>query len=397
MIYDYSECEKILDNFSNTIIKEVEPIGYSSLEKIPIRRFTLGEGDYHLVVSGSMHSNEIISTTFVLELMKYLIKNNIIFDNICIHFIPILNPEGYIVNTSAIREILPKDVNKQALEKFCLDYYQKYQIDNSSDKENKLHQNIFNSVNYHCIDNKYPILKDSVGEILSNHPKGSIINWASNGNGIDLNSNNILKKVSFNEYNHQKATNNIRIDIPSPIGYPGKNNLPSFKEENEITALKNLFNELNKKNFIGFFNYHSAGGVIFQRPENNNTFLTAYNYLLSKFYQEYSFTGFREYRIITKKYNKVSSVNDLLRLEYPGNLLIEISPFLGNPLSSFVSKDIFDVNINSNIKSFIYTLNHVNIICQEASNICKKPIADENIFKYVDQNYKILKKDNFLK
>ena len=72
MILDYNKCQKLMDSFNNTIITEVSPIGYTSNEKLPIRHFTLGKGSKQVVVAGSQHANEIITVTFVLNLMSYL-------------------------------------------------------------------------------------------------------------------------------------------------------------------------------------------------------------------------------------------------------------------------------------------------------------------------------------
>lgn len=78
MILDYNEVNKILDSFNNTSIKENEPLNYTENAKLPIRYFTLGNGNKHIVVTAAWHSNEIITTSFVIELMQYLINNNLI-------------------------------------------------------------------------------------------------------------------------------------------------------------------------------------------------------------------------------------------------------------------------------------------------------------------------------
>jgi len=223
MIYDYIETQRLLDNFNNSIIKEVEPIGYTELEKLPIRHFTLGSGDKHIVVSASQHSNELITTTFVLYLMTFLVDNDMMFEDLTIHFIPILNPEGYIINSSAVRYFLPSDASEDKIISFCNDFYNKYKIDCLYRSSIKLHQQIFSEVDYRAINNNYLFLKDSVSNILAKHPKGSIIDWASNGMGVDLNSNSPRRIVKSGEFNRQKQYNNIRLDIPSPIGYPGFN------------------------------------------------------------------------------------------------------------------------------------------------------------------------------
>lgn len=122
MILDYNEVNKILDSFNNTSIKENEPLNYTENAKLPIRYFTLGNGNKHIVVTAAWHSNEIITTSFVIELMQYLVNNNYQFNNLKIHFIPILNPEGYLINTSAIKRKLP---NKNITE-YCYEYYKKF-------------------------------------------------------------------------------------------------------------------------------------------------------------------------------------------------------------------------------------------------------------------------------
>ena len=379
MIYSYEQCQKILDSLKKDRLIEQEPIGYTKLEKLPIRHFTLGNGDKSLLVTGAWHSNEIISTTFVLELINYIIKNNIYFDNITIHFIPILNPEGYIINTSAIKSKLSSNPTENEITNLAYEYYKLYKIDNL-DKNNglKLHQQMFDDTDYNVIPSNYKILKETTSEILNNHPKGSIIDWASNGNGIDLNSNTINKQVQPFEYNRQCAYNNIRIDIPSPIGHPGDNNNPNFEQENEIKGLKELLNKLDSS-LIAYFNYHSIGGLIYQRPESDNNYFTAYNYLLSKYYQEYS-----NYKIIKNKEGKITSVNDSLRIKHIGNLLIELSPMMGNPIGMYGDINNYNNTINNNILSFIYTIANIDNIENIINTL---NYNTDNLYEEIDKKY----------
>ena len=380
MILDYNEVNKILDNFNNTIIKENEPLNYTQNIKLPIRHFTLGNGNKHIVVTASWHSNEIITTSFVIELMQYLIKNNYEFNNIKIHFIPILNPEGYLINTSAIK----KKLQNENITKYCYEYYKNFKYDalNPNNKI-KLHQLMFENIDYTCIDSNYSILRDKVQDILSNHPKGSIIDWASNGNGIDLNSNTVNKMVSPNEYNKQATYNNIRLDIPSPIGYPGNNQDNNFTQEIEIKSLINLLESI-KDNIFGYFNYHSIGGIIYNRPESNNNFITLYNYLLSKYYQK-----FTNYKVIRNKSNIITSVNDTLRIKYLGNLLIELSPMMGNPIGVYGDINNYNNTVNNNIKSFIYTLSSIEEILNKTNNLLDNNI--EEALNIIDAKKLILK------
>lgn len=380
MILSYNEVNKILDSFNNTLIKENEPLNYTKNAKLPIRYFTLGNGNKHILITASWHSNEIITTSFVIELMQYLVNNNYNFNNFKIHIIPILNPEGYLINTSAIKRKLPNEKTTE----YCYEYYKKFKYDTlNPNNKIKLHQLMFEDTDYTCIDNNYNILRDKVQYILSNHPKGSIIDWASNGNGIDLNSNTINKKVLPNEYNKQATYNNIRLDIPSPIGYPGKNNNKNFTQEIEILSLINLLESL-KDNIYGYFNYHSIGGIIYNRPESNDNFITLYNYLLSKYYQTYT-----NYIVIRNKANIITSVNDTLRIKYLGNLLIELSPMMGNPIGVYGDINNYNKTINYNIKSFIYTLSSIDEILINTNNLLNNNI--EKSLDIIDSKKLILK------
>ena len=392
MILDYNKCQKLMDSFNNTIITEVSPIGYTSNEKLPIRHFTLGNGSKQVVVTGGQHANEIITVTFIIELMNYLSKNNIVFEDLTIHFIPMLNPEGYVVISSAIKEKLGKNSTDSEKIKFCFDYYKAFRNDTiNKDNPFKQHQKLFEEINSSSIRD-HNILKDAVGEILIPHPKGSIIDWASNGNGIDLNSNTAVNIKKDKELNKSAAYNNLRLDIPSPIGYPGNNQSKNFTQEIEVISLENLLKSL-KNNCVAFLNYHSVGGLIYQRPENNDRFITNYNYLLSKFYQEHTIKNSGNYDIKKGQSGKVTSVNDELRLKYPGDILIELSPMGGNPIGPFGDPNNIKSTIESNIQSFIYTMSNLNkVITLTNQSLENNATNIEETYKSIDEVYEQSKK-----
>lgn len=387
MILDYNKCQKLMDSFNNTIITEVSPIGYTSNEKLPIRHFILGNGSKQVVVAGSQHANEIITVTFVLNLMSYLVKNNIVFEDLTIHFIPILNPEGYVVISSAIKEKLGKNATDNEITKFCFDYYKAYREDTRNKESSiKQHQKLFEDINEKSIK-EYSILKDSVGEILIPHPKGSIIDWASNGNGIDLNSNTKENIKESKTYNKSLAYNNLRVDIPSPIGHPGNNQSKNFTQEVEVISLQQLLDKL-KNSCTMFLNYHSVGGLIYQRPENDDKFITSYNYILSKFYQENTIKNASKYDIVKGQSGKAISVNDQLRQKYPGNILVELSPMGGNPIGPFGDPNNIKNTIESNIYSFIYTMSNLDkITLLTNKSLEDSATSTEEIYKDIDKLY----------
>lgn len=387
MILDYNKCQKLMDSFNNTIITEVSPIGYTSNEKLPIRHFILGNGSKQVVVAGSQHANEIITVTFVLNLMSYLVKNNIVFEDLTIHFIPILNPEGYVVISSAIKEKLGKNATDNEITKFCFDYYKAYREDTRNKESSiKQHQKLFEDINEKSIK-EYSILKDSVGEILIPHPKGSIIDWASNGSGIDLNSNTKENIKEPKTYNKSLAYNNLRVDIPSPIGHPGNNQSKNFTQEVEVISLQQLLDKL-KNSCTMFLNYHSVGGLIYQRPENDDKFITSYNYILSKFYQENTIKNASKYDIVKGQSGKAISVNDQLRQKYPGNILVELSPMGGNPIGPFGDPNNIKNTIESNIYSFIYTMSNLDkITLLTNKSLEDSATSTKEIYKDIDKLY----------
>lgn len=386
MILDYETCQKIMDSYKG-IITEREPIGWTANEKLPIRHFTLGSGPKQVVVTGGQHANEIITVTFVLNLMSYLVKNNIVFEDLTIHFIPILNPEGYVVISSAIKERLGKNSTDSEKIKFCFDYYKAFRNDTiNRDNPFKQHQKIFEEINNNSIKG-YSILKDSVGEILIHHPKGSIIDWASNGNGIDLNANTKINIKKEGTLNKTIAYNNIRADIPSPIGHPGNNQSKNFTQEVEVISLQQLLDKL-KNSCTMFLNYHSVGGLIYQRPENDDKFITSYNYILSKFYQENTIKNASKYDIVKGQSGRAISVNDQLRQKYPGNILVELSPMGGNPIGPFGDPNNIKNTIESNIYSFIYTMSNLDkITLLTNKSLEDSTTSTEEIYKDIDKLY----------
>ncbi len=386
MILDYETCQKIMDSYKG-IITEREPIGWTANEKLPIRHFTLGSGPKQVVVTGGQHANEIITVTFIIELMNYLSKNNIVFEDLTIHFIPMLNPEGYVVISSAIKERLGKNSTDSEKIKFCFDYYKAFRNDTiNRDNPFKQHQKIFEEINNNSIKG-YSILKDSVGEILIHHPKGSIIDWASNGNGIDLNANTKINIKKEGTLNKTIAYNNIRADIPSPIGHPGNNQSKNFTQEVEVISLQQLLDKL-KNSCTLFLNYHSVGGLIYQRPENDDKFITSYNYILSKFYQENTIKNASKYDIVKDQSGRAISVNDQLRQKYPGNILVELSPMGGNPIGPFGDPNNIKNTIESNIYSFIYTMSNLDkITLLTNKSLEDSATSTEEIYKDIDKLY----------
>lgn len=137
-----------------------------------------------------------------------------------------------------------------------------------------------------------------------------------------------------------------------------------------------------------FLNYHSVGGLIYQRPENDDKFITSYNYILSKFYQENTIKNASKYDIVKGQSGKAISVNDQLRQKYPGNILVELSPMGGNPIGPFGDPNNIKNTIESNIYSFIYTMSNLDkITLLTNKSLEDSTTSTKEIYKDIDKLY----------
>ncbi len=191
--------------------------------------------------------------------------------------------------------------------------------------------------------------------------------------------------------------NILNISHPGPINCPFDKE-KGFKIEKETLAISNLLDLLYKKGkLFAYLNYHSTGSVIFQRPatqienkkiKREDIFKKEItNYMLAKTYQEktYKNSGLDEngndkkesskYEIYVNEAN-ATSTNDMFRLKYPQNLLIELSGMGGNPIAPYGDiKENYKNTINSNLDSIKYTLKVASIaqmISESAYQVIKK-------------------------
>lgn len=177
-----------------------------------------------------------------------------------------------------------------------------------------------------------------------------------------------------------KRQNNLNISHPGPINCPFDKE-KGFKIEKETLAITNLLNSLyNKGKLFAYLNYHSTGGLIFQRPAIKPEEMNIekedilkkqiVNYMLAKTYQDKTNRdkGLEkndksinsQYMIYTNK-SKATSTNDIFRLKYPQNLLIELSGMGGNPIAPYGNKKNYTNTIKSNLDVIKYTLNVASI------------------------------------
>jgi hypothetical protein len=364
-ILDYEEMIDILNNMVGENIKEEEPIGKTTFG-YDIKHYTYGVGEYHVILTAGTHSVELITNCFILKLMEYLNTNPSVIDKnkYTIHFLPIVNPEGTIIVTSAIRTLIPRNIDPFDEQMVCLQYYMNAKLEDKyateySDENIKLQHWMFRYADVNCIDDKHAELKHSIENIIkeSELPLGILASWGSNGNGIDLNSNVDTGKY-FNEVfndipNYSELRmNTINKSRRGPIGCPtGKD---GFKYENENISLIKFYDDLIKNNkVIGSLIYHSCGGLVgyldmeeMRNPWNDkyDKQKFVYNKNVAVKYAELS--GYELF-----KNGGYTTMDAKLKSMLPGTLLIELAHIRANPLSQFLDlkNNIYTDTINKNI------------------------------------------------
>lgn len=426
-ILDYEQVEEKLQKITEKgIIKESENLGETEYS-LPIKHYVVGEGNNDIVITGATHGSEIITTDFIIKLMEEISnkKDNWkeILKNFKIHFVPMLNPEGYLIATSAIRKLIPRDMSEDNAERICKQYYTVYKEDDNQpksiledDKNLKKHQLMFEGIDYTCIPEKYESIRNSIKCIFEKYPdlpKWCLHIWSSNGNGIDIQANSKynpkISKIMKDEtlYMNSIRHNNIDISHPGPINCPFDKE-KGFRIEKETAAISNLLESLNKEGkLFAYLNYHSTGGIIFQRPakapkdlkisQDEMAKKEIINYMFAKLYSDktYKNTGIDEdgknkkeisKYIISTQNAPATSSNDIFRIMYPQDLLIELSGMGGNPIGPYGDiKENYTNAIKSNLDAVKYTLNLASIaqMIAEASYKFIKILEDKEDYNKV--------------
>ena len=391
-----------IENISSNIKRE-EPIGYTTY-KLPILHFTSGTGKNHIVLSASQHGCEIITTNFLLTVMERIAEDSKQFsflksNEYTLHFLPMINPEGYLISTSAIREIIKKDLSNEEAQKVYSNYVDLYNKDDEDVKiklntKLKRHQQFFGHIDpYVILGSKFKYIQKSLIKMYKENgiPEGTLAIWHSNGNGVDLNQN-MPYNPKIQAIKEGKTLysllryNNIETTKPGPIGCPMKGK--EFEYEPENKALFDFFLKLkNNKNIelCAYMNYHSTGGIVYYKPYKDVNGIVTENKMKYMDLEEVYNKKVAEVYANKAKYNIVNSesslncFNDLLRMQIPGNLLIELSKVPGNPLSPYLD-DNYDKIIDDNLNALSYTLQKIpemNRIKKEYIKARKEKMHDE--------------------
>lgn len=331
--------------------------------------YKIGNGKNHVLLYGTTHGCELVSTYFILELIISLVnlgKDSDLLNNYTFHLIPILNLEGYIISSSNVLKNLP--VNSiEYLEKLSKKYLEIYNRDDEIALTGKK-----------CPKLLYNVLKSSVCNINNINMKRSVINilrecnltesvlpvWSANGVGVDPNSNSIhcfreivalRKKQKFAYLRY----NDIPVTKPSPMSYPGVGTFCNCPENYSLyNYIKGLYtmnsNTLCEDRLIAIFSYHSTGGEIYGFPAEK---------CMDKEKKEFYEIGMEKYRKKTDyqimfpetKYGVMDyyrdTLNDVLCLT------IELSKLNANPIGPFADIKKLNQEIIDNKKAIVNTIN----------------------------------------
>ena len=415
--------EKLMhDNESINEIKKERPLGYTEYG-LPIQHYTMGNGPKHIVISGSYHAAEIITTIFVVRLMEDMAKDaEFKKDEYTLDFIPIVNPEGYLITTSMQDLYLGDNTTEEEKILEAKTYWASYRADatipakvrngelpETAMLEKKSYQALFDNVNLEEYLKDYPKIKESVLNIVqkNNYPVGVMAAWSANASGIDLSQNvpynpaiKTLLEADGPVYNHL-AYANTRKDIPDPVNTPCRN-LEHFTFEAENLAMLNFMEELNAKKeeeIIAYFNYHSVMGKMYQRPVKEDWLLKLYNIdyekkVIENYVSSRIFRSGNAYDIIESE-DPYSYINEFLRLRYGIDIQVELSRMGSNPIGPLADPEVFEnVTVKPNIKAFEYFVRNYDFILNYSSFIRSlvSKLKEEHIEFSVYQIYDLIDK-----
>lgn len=374
-ILSYNDICNLLNEFCNNKKYECrlkkEPTLYYSHFGYPFNSYSIGTGSKHVVILANTHGCEIITSLFVLEFILTLILNDNVYyyfsKQYTFHFIPLLNPEGFIISSSQVYFNL-KDLSQDEIQKISKMYLEAYNMDDKIASKNVKKAKLYKSIlrtSCTLIENKNMIR--SVNNILKNCNLNSKILpvWAANALGFDPNSNSLHKfcemKSLRNDWKFSKLRyNDIPVTIPSPMSYPGRKPLDPCCPENVFLYkyLTNLFLGLPKYNskLIAIFSYHSTGGEIYGYPDkciSSKNNIKLHDLAMDIYSSETGYTKIDE----KLKYG----VMDYYRAYFENvvSLTIELSKLNGNPIGPFSDLDSLFNEFSNNKKAILKTIENL--------------------------------------
>lgn len=373
-ILDYQEMLQHLECFNPNEIKKETPIGYTeTMESIP--HYTAGYGPHHVIITAGTHATELIGNCFLISFMEDLSCHKLSFpkEKVTLHFLPIMNPEGTMIVTEAIRSVLPREASIESEQLLCQKFYQACREDGKNSTSQ--HWDLFHDINLELLKAKNRVLYEKLIRNLENgnYPKGGMIDWTSNGNGIDLNSNisptkylrATLKRELVYATGHRSG---ICMTKPGPYACPTRGS--RYQPELETRHILHFYQSLiEQKEVIGSVIYHACGGEVIYLDEIEGSHHPwgsisredyQYNKQVAQFYATTS--GYK-----LSQNSAYTTMDAKLKTMLPGTILVELAPISYTPLGQFINQPqtIYDETMEKNKLALLKTVNIMSEIFTE--------------------------------
>jgi len=110
--FKYSDIQPLINNLKSDKNFRVKVLG-QSIEGRNISMISIGEGKTSILLWSQMHGDESTATMALFDIFNYLKTNKEILNNVTLHFIPMLNPDGAEKFTR--RNAIGIDINRDAV------------------------------------------------------------------------------------------------------------------------------------------------------------------------------------------------------------------------------------------------------------------------------------------
>lgn len=367
-ILSYEKVCNILNNLCDKYNDKIEKICIGKTNfNYNINCYKIGSGKKDVLLIGATHSNEIVTTYFILEFMITLLNEYYdlcdILINYTFYFIPILNIDGYIITTSNIITNF-KTFSKEEIESLARKYLSVYNNDDKIASTGIKKQKQFYNILKADLENIKDLnLRESVRCILNNtNLDESVLNvWSANGLGIDQNSNSIHRFCEMKALRRKQKYANLRYnDIPvtieSPMSFPG---CFTFDRSPENFYLYNyimyLYGRCNQK-LIAIFSYHSTGGMLFSLPEKcclSGKQMQKYIELFNLYSKITGYTIMED----EQKYGVMDYYRCALKDVY--TFTVELSKLNANPIGPFANISDLEKEVNNNKEAVIKVIEQI--------------------------------------
>jgi len=110
--FKHQDIQPLIDSLKGQKDFEITVLG-RSIQGRNISMISIGEGETQILLWSQMHGDESTATASIFDMINYLKTNKTILNNVTVHFIPMLNPDGAELFTR--RNAIGIDINRDAL------------------------------------------------------------------------------------------------------------------------------------------------------------------------------------------------------------------------------------------------------------------------------------------